>query len=254
MKLNKKFKVLSIGAILVLSLASMVGCSSKEEASKEESKQEQTTQEESKEVAEVKEIKGDEALKIMEKDKEALFIDVRSPEEYSAGHIPNAVNMFIDEFESNLDKLKGHEEKAIVLYCNSGKKSGDAAKILVENGFKDVSNAEGVKKYEYDLVKYKDITAEDMLALLEENKDAVLVDVRPEKDFKKGHIENAINVPFDQVESRLAELDKTKDIVLYCNTGNKSSSVAKQLQEKGYEKVYNAIDGVKEYEFKLVTE
>ena len=130
----------------------------------------------------------------------------------------------------------------------------DSAKILVENGFKDVSNAEGVKKYEYDLVKYKDITAEDMLALLEENKDAVLVDVRPEKDFKKGHIENAINVPFDQVESRLAELDKTKDIVLYCNTGNKSSSVAKQLQEKGYEKVYNAIDGVKEYEFKLVTE
>ena len=101
---------------------------------------------------------------------EVLLIDVRSPEEYKAGHIPNAINIFVDETESRLNEIEDYKDKPVILYCNSGKKSHDAAEILVNNGFKDVTNAKGVKEFEYDLVKYDDVKAEAFLSLIEETK------------------------------------------------------------------------------------
>ena len=69
--------------------------------------------------------------------------------------------------------------------------------------------------------------AEGFLALIEENKDAVVVDVRPAKDVQEtGMIEGAINIPFDEVENNLDQLPKDKTIALYCNTGTKSADVA----------------------------
>ena len=88
MKLNKKFKVLAIGAALVLSIGA-VGCSKQEEAPKEEAKQEQAK-------AEVKTIKGDEVVEAM-KDANTVVIDARDASEYEAGHIKGALNVFVDE-------------------------------------------------------------------------------------------------------------------------------------------------------------
>ena len=85
---------------------------------------------------------------------EVLIIDVRSSEEYKAGHIPNAININVDETESRLNEIEDYKDKPIIVYCNSGKKSNDAAEILVNNGFQDVTNAQGVKEFEYDLVQY----------------------------------------------------------------------------------------------------
>ena len=162
---------------------------------------------------------------------EVLIIDVRSSEEYKAGHIPNAINISVDETESRLNEIEDYKDKPVIVYCNSGKKSHDSAEILVNNGFQDVTNAQGVKEFEYDLVQYGDVRGEGFLALIEENKDAVVVDVRPAKDVKDtGMIEGAINIPFDEVESNLDKLPKDKTIALYCNTGTKSAEVAQAIR------------------------
>ena len=58
--------------------------------------------------AEVKEIKGDAIKKIVEDKKEKenyMIVDVRSPEEYAAGHINFAINMPIDTFKDNLSRI-----------------------------------------------------------------------------------------------------------------------------------------------------
>ncbi|KOP71319.1 hypothetical protein AMS60_23145 [Bacillus sp. FJAT-21945] len=182
-----------------------------------------------------------------------LIIDVRSAEEYEAGHIPHAINISIDEIESRLDEIEDYKDKPIILYCNTGNRSGKAAEILANNGFTDVTNAQGVKEYEYDLVHYKEVRGAAFQEMIDENKDLILVDVRPEKQVKEeGMIEGAINVPFDAVKENLDKLPKEKTIALYCNTGTKSSEVAMQLEGLGYENVINAIEGVKEYSFILV--
>lgn len=144
MKLNKKFKVLAIGAALVLSIGA-VGCS-KQEAPKEEG----TQQEQAK--AEVKTMKGDEVVEAM-KDANTVVIDARDAKDFAKGHIDGAINVFVDEAKDKLGELEQYKDKKVIVYCNSGKKSGDLAQILVDNGFTDVYNADGVKQYEYNLVK-----------------------------------------------------------------------------------------------------
>jgi len=78
--------------------------------------------------------------------KSALVIDVRTPEEFSEGHIPGAVNIDVksDDFVNQIKKLTKH--KTLALYCRSGHRSKIAASKIaglgfviydLDNGFKD---------------------------------------------------------------------------------------------------------------------
>lgn len=243
-------KLTTISSILILSMVLATGCAEKP-ADTSTPVQTETPAD----VAEIKTMTGTELVEqnSAKKKDEVLIIDVRSPEEYEAGHIENAININIEGFEDNLGIIEDKKDFPIILYCNSGKKSGQAAEILVNNGFKDVTNADGVKQFEYNLVHYNELRGAQFQELIDTNKDIVLVDVRPEKQVsEEGMISGAINVPFDAVEANLDKLTKDKTIALYCNTGTKSVEVAKQLEALGYTNIVNSIDGVKEYTFELV--
>lgn len=71
------------------------------------------------------------------------LIDVRKPEEFSSGHIENAVNMnFYDaDFKSQLNSLD--KTKEVYLYCRSGGRSGKTAKMMKEMGFEKIYDLEG---------------------------------------------------------------------------------------------------------------
>lgn len=55
------------------------------------------------------------------------------------------------------------------------------------------------------------------------DKDLIILDVREPKDFNNGHLLNAINIPIENIDKRMDELRnyKSKDIIVYCNTGRK---------------------------------
>lgn len=65
----------------------------------------------------------------------------------------------------------------------------------------------------------------------------LVVDVRTPEEFARGHLPGAINIPHDQIGSRLAELPKDKDLVLYCRTGRRVGIAAEVLAANGYEKL-----------------
>ena len=71
---------------------------------------------------------------------------------------------------------------------------------------------------------------------------ALLVDVREAEEFNAGHIAGALNVPLEQIETRLAEFgaDKSKEIVLYCRSGRRSGLAKSALESHGYKNVFNA--------------
>jgi phage shock protein E len=72
----------------------------------------------------------------------ALFVlDVRTPEEYAAAHVPGAVNVPHDQLASRLADVP--RDKDVVVYCRSGRRSQIATDILTANGFKRVSHLEG---------------------------------------------------------------------------------------------------------------
>lgn len=112
--------------------------------------------------------------------------------------------------------------------------------------FSCASKQEGVKKMDGATLVAKNSGRE---------KDKILIiDVRPEAEYKAGHIENAINMLSDTIGDNVSAIEAWKNmpIVVYCNTGRRSAAAADVLLKKGFKEVYNA-DGVKQYAYNLVT-
>ncbi len=61
-----------------------------------------------------------------------------------------------------------------------------------------------------------------------------VLDVRTPQEYAEGHVPGAVNVPHDQLASRLAEVPKDKDVVLYCKSGRRAGIAADVLAANGY--------------------
>jgi phage shock protein E len=61
-----------------------------------------------------------------------------------------------------------------------------------------------------------------------------VLDVRAPEEFVTGHVPGAVNIPYDQVAARLAEVPKDKDVVLYCRSGRRAAMAAEVLAAQGY--------------------
>lgn len=72
---------------------------------------------------------------------EVEVIDVRTPEEFSAGHIPDAKLMPLQVLDGMLSELD--KEKKYLIVCRSGNRSAEASAILADNGFKNIYNMTG---------------------------------------------------------------------------------------------------------------
>lgn len=73
-----------------------------------------------------------------------VIIDVRTDEEYQSGHLAIAnhqFNLMDGDFESKLDSLS--KDNTYYLYCRTGNRSGQAARMMKENGFENVYNIGG---------------------------------------------------------------------------------------------------------------
>ncbi|MBI3398368.1 MAG: rhodanese-like domain-containing protein [Deltaproteobacteria bacterium] len=74
-------------------------------------------------------------------DKDTVIMDVREREEYEAGHIPNSISIPLAEIgQSDLSFLNG---KKIIVYCTSGIRSANAARLLRKKGIKGVIDFSG---------------------------------------------------------------------------------------------------------------
>ena len=61
-----------------------------------------------------------------------------------------------------------------------------------------------------------------------------VLDVRTPQEYAEGHVPGAVNVPYDQLASRLADIPKDKDVVLYCKSGRRAGIAAETLTANGY--------------------
>lgn len=72
---------------------------------------------------------------------------------------------------------------------------------------------------------------------LETQKEPFIVDIRTEDDYKRGSLQNAINIPMAQLKERMAQLPKDKTIYLLCHTGERSVDYVEMLDDAGYDAV-----------------
>lgn len=79
-----------------------------------------------------------------------------------------------------------------------------------------------------------------------DKENSILLDVRTEIEYNNGHIEGSINIPVDDLRQRLGELDKSKEILEYCQVGLRGYIASRILTQNGY-KVKNLTGGYKSY-------
>jgi rhodanese-related sulfurtransferase len=79
-----------------------------------------------------------------------LILDVRTPGEYSSGHLQNAVLIPVQELKGRLKELAAYKDREILIYCATGYRSTVASKILIDNDFKQIAN---MRHGIYDWVK-----------------------------------------------------------------------------------------------------
>lgn len=70
----------------------------------------------------------------------------------------------------------------------------------------------------------------------------LLIDVRTSGEFKQGHIEGAINVPWEQTGPLMSTIgvDKNRPVIVYCRSGNRSGKAKAALEKQGYTNIFNA--------------
>jgi phage shock protein E len=71
--------------------------------------------------------------------KGAIVIDVRTPQEFDQGKVPESINIPIDRIAANAERIKGMNRPA-VFCCASGMRSGNAVNIMKGKGLKEVYN------------------------------------------------------------------------------------------------------------------
>ena len=84
-------------------------------------------------------------------------------------------------------------------------------------------------------------------AYFEDLEDSYLIDVRPSVAYNTNTIPKAVNIPVNEIRSRLGEIPQDKKVVLFCNTGYTSYVASRILIQKGFNNVYSLMGGFEFY-------
>lgn len=168
--------------------------------------------------------------------KDTVVLDVREEIEYNYKHIKDAVNLPRSR-SASLDEdlrsfLHGIDRNTLIaVHCGGGFRSSYIAKRLRESGYEAFNLEKGLKAWEeagypLEIGPMVKASQEPLAVGLEEayehyfllfENNVVWVDVRDVQEYRKGHIQGAINVPLYLLGDNLHLFSKKKEIIMYCD-------------------------------------
>ena len=96
-------------------------------------------------------ISAEEARQIMDNQEGYIILDVRTQEEYDAGHIPGAILLPYTEIQTQAAAMLPDQDQLILVYCRSGRRSKIAAQALVELGYTNIKEFGGIQDWPYEV-------------------------------------------------------------------------------------------------------
>ena len=135
----KKFLMLVFAAVLAVSAVCFAEAPKAAEGT-------QTVQTQA--AAAYKTLTPQQAKQRMEQNDKIIVLDVRTQEEFAAGHIPGAVLLPVDLIEA-----KSEEDAEILVYCRSGKRAHRASQALADMGYTNIEHIGGIMDWPYEIVK-----------------------------------------------------------------------------------------------------
>ena len=91
----------------------------------------------------------------------------------------------------------------------------------------------------------KEKNVQELKSMLDNNEDFILLDVRTEYEVLISKIsEKSYHIPMNDISSKIDELDKNKEIIVYCKSGKRSASVCEFLENNNFLNTYNLQGGI----------
>src|SRR5262245_26617861 len=177
--------------------------------------------------------------------KGAWVLDVRGSDEYGDGHIPGAINVWVEspQFSARAG-LFLPADKPIVLVAGGPTDVSRAAQGLGRIGVDDVAGylqfgMTDWRGHGLPVQALPQITVHDLATMREERADLVVIDVREPFEWDEAHIEGAVHLPMGEAVRRMAELPAEHPKAVLCAGGLRSSTVISALCHEGVTYWYN---------------
>lgn len=88
----------------------------------------------------VTDVSIEEAKEIIESQEDLIILDVRTKEEFDAGHIEGAIQIPVEELKNRVSEIEEYKDEPLLVYCRSGNRSSKAVDILVDNDFTNIKH------------------------------------------------------------------------------------------------------------------
>ncbi|ARN79228.1 MBL fold metallo-hydrolase [Nonlabens spongiae] len=188
------------------------------------------------------------SFKALADDADFLVLDVRSPQEYTAGSIPGSWFIGLDgQFAPWVGALIENIDQKIILVVPDGREE-EAVTRLARVGY---DNAQGYlkggieawKNAGYELETIEDITAQEFVDGLENGAIKYAADVRKPGEFKNAHLENVHHFPLSNIHVDIQKYDPEKTFSIHCAGGYRSVIYASILKANGIKNLQNVLGG-----------
>lgn len=175
-------------------------------------------------------------------------IDTRPKGEFSQGFIPGTINIQGNNaFATWMGWFVSYDEKFILIAEES--KVDDLTRKLMRIGLDNIYGyVEDVTEWQRaggNLTKSNVVSTDEFKNIL--NTDAQIVDLRGETEFASGHVEGAKNVFIGTLEQNLDKISKHKDVVIYCQGGDRSAIGYSLLLKHGFSNIKNYSGGINDW-------
>ncbi len=180
----------------------------------------------------------------------ACVLDLREPGTYGEGHVPGAINVWIESPQFG-DRASWFVPAGapLILLAQGPSDLDRALGALSRVGVDQVVGflQRGMIEWRSEALPVESvpqITVYDLAEWLEERRDVVVVDVREPFEWREGHIEGAVHLPMLEAVRRLAELPRDRPKAVLCAGGLRSSTVISALKRQGVGGWHNVTGGM----------
>ena len=176
----------------------------------------------------------------------ALVLDVRSPDDFEKGFVPNAINIGLNGQYAPWVGALLDASVPLILVTDEGKEM-EAVLRLARVGYENVNGylhggitawRNAGKKME----TIKSISASDFVGHLQKSDN--ILDVRKPGEIESGIIENAQHICLSKLQSQLNTLDKNKHYFIHCAGGYRSMMAASIMKQNGFNEITNILGGM----------
>ncbi|MGN6396598.1 MAG: MBL fold metallo-hydrolase [Mucilaginibacter sp.] len=174
----------------------------------------------------------------------ALLLDTRDAEVFARSFIPNSINIGIDgNFAPWVGALIPDIEQPILLITDKGREE-EVVTRLARVGFDHTAGylEGGIEAWsaagkETDHIR--SVSADELAQELNSGRPLHLLDVRKASEYMAEHVTGAVNLPLDDINSHMADIDKDETYYVHCAGGYRSMIFNSMLRARGY---YNLVD------------